>query len=430
MSQNSSLVLPLCLLSSRILRPSAFDHLELFSCCINVQRTRRLFLFNINMKCVYKMKNINNHHRMRTTSRDATPPGDPRGIPKLYQVFSVLQKKCSYLQRYPKVGKSVLFHLKFEFSLRLIIAAFKGRKVFVKADFSDIEKMSEETHQWPSEILQLLGDFADNIPSDNVLTDISDVESFLTNIEDATAVDNSVTITIPVTVNNGEFDNTLNMQERIDDVPPMQVVDQLETPSSTSSNILTPLTQPVARVSVIQPTQPAQHQAAQFVVLPQQPVPPHQLQTVQCTVQPPHQVQYQVAPPLEAVLFHHQVVPPQQQLVVLSVEEIKQLIQQSSSSSSSSSKTSSLDRQEDMRRRNAIASVRYRRSRQQRQQAALDELAALEKKNIVLKARYTLMEEMHQKMKEECLGLMSSDRKRSCDVMMDVLLSSKKMKKE
>lgn len=347
---------------------------------------------------------------MRTTSRDATPPGDPRGVPKLFQVFSVLQKKCSYLHRYPRVGKSVLFHLKFEFSLRLIIATFKGRKVFVKADFSDIEKMSEETHQWPSEILQLLGDFADNIPSDNVLTDISDVESFLTNIEDAPAVDNSVTITIPETVNNGEFDNTLNMRERIDDVPPMQVVDQLETPSSTSSNILTPLTQPVARVSVIQPTQPAQHQ---FVVLPQQPVPPHQLQTVQCTVQPPHQVQYQVA-------------PPQQQLVVLSVEQIQQLIQQSSSSS----KTSSLDRQEDMRRRNAIASVRYRRSRQQRQQAALDELAALEKKNIVLKARYTLMEEMHQKMKEECLGLMSSDRKRSCDVMMDVLLSSKKMKKE
>ena len=65
-----------------------------------------------------------------------------------------------------------------------------------------------------------------------------------------------------------------------------------------------------------------------------------------------------------------------------------------------------------MRRNNAIASRRYRDNRKMRQQAANDELAALEARNMELKAKHSLMTEIHGKMKEQCMNLIGNKRKR------------------
>ena len=106
-------------------RPPAFDHLLTFtsSCHHPRQRSHTIadkapsdpFYLRVHVRGVYKMWNIQRQFKERTTSRRATPLGDPRGVPKLFRKCSSLK---SYRIAYDKFQD--ILHLKFESSLRFL----------------------------------------------------------------------------------------------------------------------------------------------------------------------------------------------------------------------------------------------------------------------------------------------------------------------
>jgi len=221
-----------------------------------------------------------------------------------------------------------------------------------------MDKMAafDDTQHWPSELIQALGDFASDITSDNGLQqedlpniDISDIESFLNNIDarDSQPTDNS-------------------LQPSIIPAPVQQFSDP----------VMDIIPQQIATQDISQPHQP-QPQPQFVVVEPQQ--------------------------------------TPQQQFVLLSVEQVMQLVgqQQQQPVTTSQQTRSEEEIRQEMRRNNAIASRRYRDNRKNREKAVTEELAALEARNIELKARHALMAEIHGKMKEQCMSLINNNRKRS-----------------
>ena len=149
-------------------QPPAFDHLlTLASSCRHHpvegsylddadQASCDSFYLRVHlMSGAYKMWNKTRQFKVRTTSRRATPLGDPRGVPKLF-------RKCSSLKRYRIAYDKFqdILHLKFESSLRFLVIGVKAKRKIYKV-ILDIDKMSDFVPEadLPKELLEFLSNF-------------------------------------------------------------------------------------------------------------------------------------------------------------------------------------------------------------------------------------------------------------------------------
>jgi len=160
------------LLLLRGLKPSSYDHLGLFLGCCLVWRVKHQRHYSVRacLKNLYRMLDLNRHPLLHTTSRKATPLGDPRGIPKL-------SRKC-YLRIRERAYTSV-HHFKFEGSINIITASTSARKKFFQVNI-DLAKMSdfEEMgfYSFFDGLLEELGDTVEFVSDDSHLPILSDEE--------------------------------------------------------------------------------------------------------------------------------------------------------------------------------------------------------------------------------------------------------------
>jgi len=307
------------------------------------------------------MWNLKRQFRVRTTSRRATPQGDPRGVPKLF-------RKCSSLKRYRIAYDKFqdILHLKFEFSLRFLVIGVKAKRKIYKV-ILDIDKMSDFVPEadLPKELFEFLGDF-------EIASDINPVmDQFDPKELDEMLNNNDIDI-----YENNELTN-INYAElpfapghhRAQEQTSLQNLDQVWTgPWSPPTQDLT-----LALASPV----PAQ-----------EPVPVHHVSVIQ---QPQT---FTLSVLGDGLLYSNAIALP-----------LDNIMQPDAAVSAATEVVVVDERKADLQRRNNRASAEYRSRKKNKTEQEEAEVNELERRNIELAARVSVMEEVVRRMRDNYFSI-------------------------
>jgi len=348
--------------------PPALDHLLTFtSSCHHPRQGSHIiadkapcdpFYLRVHVRGVYKMWNIKRQFKVRTTSRRATPLGDPRGVPKLFRKCSSLK---SYRIAYDKFQD--ILHLKFESSLRFLVIGVKAKRKIYKV-ILDIEKMSDFVPEadLPNELFEILRQF-------EVSSDINPV------------MDQFDPKELDEMLNNNDIDINSDNTGLIN-------IDYADLPFAPGHHRSQTLLQ--------------EHEATLMMVTPPpEVIPDNSHQNVDQVWNGPW-----TPPPQEPEAVRVSVIQ-QPQTFSLSVLDDSFLYSNTVSLAPvnimqpAASEVAVVDeRQIDLQRRNNIASAEYRSRKKVKKELEEAELKELERRNIELAARVSVMEEVIKRMRD------------------------------
>ena len=376
-------------------QPPAFDHLlTLTSSCHHPDEGSGLdidkapcgpFYLRVHVSGAYKMWNKTRQFKVRTTSRRATPLGDPRGVPKLF-------RKCSSLKRYRIAYDKFqdILHLKFESSLRFLVIGVKAKRKIYKV-ILDIDKMSDFVPEadLPKELLKFLSDF-------EVVSDINPV------------MDQFDPKELDEMLNN----NDINLYDNAEQLRNISYDELPFSPGQQRSQILL-----------------QSHEADPMMVTPPPEVNNHQNLDQVWTgpwSPPPQELTLSLASPAfpvqESVPVHVPVIQ-QPHTFTLSILDDSLLYSNAIAlpldnitkpAASAATEVVVVDeRRADLQRRNNRASAEYRSRKKVKKEQVEAEVQKLERINIELAAKVSVMEEVIRRMKDNYVDMIRAMKRQS-----------------
>merc|ERR1712106_147176 len=387
---------------------------------------------SFNLRDPYRLLKMKNLRRGRTTSRKATPLGDPRGVPKEFSTFLCFSKHFpkrftkhiskslpirleGFRNRIKHSSKSVIQRIEVDNSVNILVLKTRSKDIKIQINLN-IDRMENTEHP-------LLGHLFDLIESTDFMfsgdegptVDLNELWSSLP----SDIPDNSNTVSssqhsesddfFPPDIQSTLVDSSgIVVQEDMVMDPAQSWQLQQHTPHPISTPVLTaPLQAPPPQFTVAAPLHSQQAPLPQiFIQIPGT----DQYQLVQIEVEAP-QAGVTISPsnnfqllspalpthssPMTSSPAHATLsLSPSPSPIVNSVPSHSS--SQSSSSSSlsppSSSSSAMPDDYSEMRRKNNIACEHYRNRRKTKQQLADEELKSLEEKNEMLNMRVRTME--------------------------------------
>jgi len=338
------------------------------------------FYLRVHVRGVYKMWNIKRQFKVRTTSRRATPLGDPRGVPKLF-------RKCSSLKRYRIAYDKFqdILHLKFESSLRFLVIGVKAKRKFYKV-IVDIDKMSDFVPEadLPKELLEFLSDF--EVASDiNPVMDPFDPKELdeMLNNNDINLYDNAEQLRnisyaeLPFSPGQQRSQILLQAHDPMMVTPPPEVnnhqnLDQVWTgPWSPPPQDLT--------LSLASPAFPAQESVPVHVPV----------------IQQPHTFTLSILD--DSLLYSNAIALPLDNITQPAATEVVVVD----------------ERRADLQRRNNRASAEYRSRKKIKKEQEEAEVKELERINIQLAAKVSVMEEVIRRMKDNYVDMIRGVKRQS-----------------
>ena len=362
-------------------QPPAFDHLlTLTSSCHHLVEGSRLnadqapcgpFYLRVHVRGAYKMWNKTRQFKVRTTSRRATPLGDPRGVPKLF-------RKCSSLKRYRIAYDKFqdILHLKFESSLRFLVIGVKAKRKIYKV-ILDIDKMSDFVPEadLPKELLEFLSNF-------EVASDITPV------------MDQFDPKELDELLNNSD----INLYDNAEQLRNISYAELPFAPEDQRTQAYPMMVTPPPEVNIHQ-------NLDQVWTMPWSP-PPQDL-----TLSLP-------SPPVQEAVTVHVPVIEQPHIFTLSVLDDSLLYSNAivlpldNITQPAASATTEVvmvnERRADLQRRNNRASVEYRNRKKVKKEQEEAEVQKLERINIELAAKVRVMEEVIRRMKDNYFDMIRS----------------------
>jgi len=361
--------------------PPALDHLLTFtsSCHHPRQGSHTIadkapcdpFYLRVHVRGVYKMWNIKRQFKERTTSRRATPLGDPRGVPKLFRKCSSLKSYCIAYDKFQDI-----LHLKFESSLRFLVIGVKAKRKIYKV-ILDIEKMSDFVPEadLPNELFEILSNFEVSSDINPVMDqfDPKELDEMLNNNDIDINSDNTGLINIDyadLPFAPGQHRSQALLQEHEATLmmvtPPPEVI----IPDNSHQNLDQvwngPWTPPPQELSLSSSASSGQEPEAVRVSVIQQP------QVFRLSVLD------------DSLLYSNPVSLAPVNIMQPAASEVVVVN----------------ERQIDLQRRNNIASAEYRSRKKVKKELEEAELKELERRNIELAARVSVMEEVIKRMRD------------------------------
>merc|ERR1711971_1246267 len=301
----------------------------------------------------------------------ATPLGDPRGVPKLFRKCSSLKSYC--IAAYDKFQD--ILHLEFESSLRFLVIGVKAKRKIYKV-ILDIDKMSNFVPEanLPKELFEVLRNFEAASDINPVMDqfDPKELDEILNNndidIGDATELININYAKL--TFSPGQYRSQTLLQEHEATLmmvtPPPEVI----IPDNSHQNLDQvwngPWTPPPQEFSLSSSASSFQEPEAVRVSVIQQP------QTFSLNVLE------------DSLLYSNTVSLAPVNIMQPAASEVEVVD----------------ERQIDLQRRNNIASAEYRSRKKVKKELEEAELKELERRNIELAARVSVMEEVNKRMRD------------------------------
>ena len=372
-------------------RPPALDHLLTFdSSCQHpgqgLMPDKALcdpFYLRVHVRGVYKMWNIKRQFKVRTTSRRATPLGDPRGVPKLFRKCSSLKSYCIAYDKFQDI-----LHLKFESSLRFLVIGVKAKRKIYKV-ILDIDKMSDFVPEadLPKELFEVLRNF--EVASDiNPVMDQFDPKELdeMLNNNDIDIGDATELINInyaQLTFSPGHQRSQTLLQEHEATLMMVTSPPEVIIPDNSHQNLnqvwTGPWTPPPQEFSLSSSASLVQEPEAFRVSVIQQP------QTFSSSVLD------------DSLLYSDPISLPSPNIMQFAAPEVVVVD----------------ERKANLQRRNNIASAEYRSRRKVRREQEEAELKELEQRNIELAARVSVMEEFMKRMRDNYFDMIRGGKRPS-----------------
>ena len=362
-------------------QPPAFDHLlTLTSSCHHLVEGSRLnadqapcgpFYLRVHLRGAYKMWNKTRQFKVRTTSRRATPLGDPRGVPKLF-------RKCSSLKRYRIAYDKFqdILHLKFESSLRFLVIGVKAKRKIYKV-ILDIDKMSDFVPEadLPKELLNLVSDF--EVASDiNPVMDQFDPKELdeLLNNSDIDLYDNAEQLR-----NISYAELPFAPEDQRTQADPMMVTPPPEVNIHQNLDQVwtMPWSPPPQDLTLSLPSPPVQEAVTVHVPV----------------IEQPHIFTLSVLD--DSLLYSNAIVLPLDNITQPAASATTEVVMVN-------------ERRADLQRRNNRASVEYRNRKKVKKEQEEAEVQKLERINIELAAKVRVMEEVIRRMKDNYFDMIRS----------------------
>merc|ERR1712106_813448 len=387
---------------------------------------------SFNLRDPYRLLKMKNLPRGRTTSRKATPLGDPRGVPKEFSTFLCFSKHFpkrftkhiskslpirleGFRNRIKHSSQSVIQRIEVDNSVNILVLKTRSKDIKIQINLN-IDSMENAEHPLLGHLFDLIESTDFTFSGDEGPTvDLNELWSSLP----SDIPDNSNTVSSSQHSDSDDFlfpdiqstlvdSSGIVVQEDIFIDPAQSWQLQQHTPHPISTPVLTaPLQAPPPQFTVAAPLHSQQAPLPQiFIQIPGT----DQYQLVQIEVEAP-QAGVTISPsnnfqllspalptessPMSSSPAHATLsLSPSPSPIVNSVPSHSS--SQSSSSSSlsppSSSSSAMPDDYSEMRRKNNIACEHYRNRRKTKQQLADEELKSLEEKNEMLNMRVRTME--------------------------------------
>jgi len=362
-------------------QPPAFDHLlTLSSSCHHPAVGSRLnadqapcgpFYLRVHVRGAYKMWNKTRQFKVRTTSRRATPLGDPRGVPKLF-------RKCSSLKRYRIAYDKFqdILHLKFESSLRFLVIGVKAKRKIYKV-ILDIDKMSDFVPEadLPKELLEFLSNFevASDITPVMDQFDPKELDEMLNN-NDINLYDNAEQLR-----NISYAELPFAPEDQRTQADPMMVTPPPEVNIHQNLDQVwtMPWSPPPQDLTLSLPSPPVQEAVTVHVPV----------------IEQPHIFTLRVLD--DSLLYSNAIVLPLDNITQPAASATTEVVMVN-------------ERRADLQRRNNRASVEYRNRKKVKKEEEEAEVQKLERINIELAAKVRVMEEVIRRMKDNYFDMIRS----------------------
>jgi len=425
--------------------PSSLDKLILLTTEGSSFCNKRNIRVNIcfTLRHFYRLLHMKNPRCRSTTSREATPMGDPRGVPKQFSTFWKFSKQVPQIfskslpiclegfgnrskHSYPSVIQRIEVHK----SVTILLIKTKIKPRYIQIDL-DISKMEQSNNPFMEDLLGFLESPDITLTSDAPSMDLDELFSSLQS-------ENSDNINM---AQSSQFSSSQNEEFAFPDTTGLDKLREIETGSSETPLILQEVPSTSADLNEVTSTDPATSIFTISTSLPSQPI-----SFPQCVLQIiPGTETYQLVPiestnvnDIPFVISTTDVFPSSIQSVNTSenasstASPVVSIINESSVSPtplsaisipsanisnslsvSSSSTTSPVTYDYRlMRDKNNKASKEYRERKKTKQQLADEELQNLEKENEILNMKVKQMEMMNNALREKIITNISHPFKR------------------
>jgi len=309
------------------------------------------------LKDFYKLLCVKQNQSSRTTSRKATPIGDPRGVPKRFSSFWSFSKRSTkslpirlegFRNREKQATLAVLQKIQIDKATEVLTLRTQSEILKIQLN---ITMDSTENHPLMDQLFDLIENTDFNFSSDEVLNNV-DLERLLgaePNNNEIITSSNLNQLDMQITTNASESFFPVEKEEIMFEPTSNEPLQLFAAPAQTTSSPQFTITQPTP---------------AQITTMPQ-----YFIQVPESNQLVPVQVELSAQPVIANP-------------VVLSNIE----------SPLNSSNESNADQYTEMRRKNNIACEQYRGRRRRQKQETEKELEALQKKNDLLNMRVNNME--------------------------------------
>jgi len=430
--------------SLKQISPSSMDKLTLLvgkGNSFSKKRSTNVEL-SFNLRDPYRLLKMKNLHRGRTTSRKATPLGDPRGVPKEFSTFLCFSKHFpkrftkhiskslpirleGFRNRIKHSSQSVIQRIEVDNSVNILVLKTRSKDIKIQLNLN-IDSMENTEHPLLGHLFDLIESTDFTFSGDEGPTvDLNELWSSLP----SDIPDNSNTVSSSQHSESDDFlfpdiqstlvdSSGIVVQEDIFIDPAQSPAAQPHTTHPISTPVLTaPLQVPPPQFTVTAPAHSQQAPLPQiFIQIPgtdQYQLIQIELETPQAgdTISPSNNFQLlspalptQSSPMSSSPAHATLSLSPSPSPIVNSVSShSSSQSSDSPSSASPSSSSSSLsppsssssampDDYSEMRRKNNIACEHYRNRRKTKQELADEELKSLEEKNEMLNMRVRTME--------------------------------------
>jgi len=378
------------------LEPAHFDKMSLFQGKGEIfsQKRQMKVILSFNIKDLYRLQTLNKIHQGTITSREATPLGDPRGVPKKFPTFWSFSKQCFKNRSKCKIKSlpiclegfgnrteqqsncdAQLFEI--DSALRVVVCKTLEKTITFHLDL----KMEAKDHPVLDQLFDLINQTDFNFISEN--ENNLNVDHFLSeSTENRSQVPDTESL---LQTNPGTFTEpqptlveTLDFSQQEEFVIDSEISNEIFVQAAQESVCV-----PQYTVTVPQPTA--------STILPQ------------IFVQIPGTNQFQLAP---VSIINAQ---PNVQVSIKSDNPSgspSRLVSPNATSSSLSSPSPLLHTNEEyleMRRKNNKACEEYRKRKKTKQEQLNDELEELEKKNQLLQMKVRSMESMIKELRSKVI---------------------------
>jgi len=378
------------------LEPAHFDKMSLFQGKGEIfsQKRQMKVILSFKIKDLYRLQTLNKIHHGTITSREATPLGDPRGVPKQFPTFWSFSEqffknrsKCKikslpirlegFGNRTEQQRKCDAQLFEIDSSLRVVVCKTIEKTITFHLDL----KMEAKDHPVLDQLFDLIDQTDFNFISDN--ENNLNFEHFLsesTENQSQGPDTESLLQTDPVTFTEPQptLVETLDFSQQEEFVIDSEISNEIFVQAVQESVSI-----PQYTITVPQPTA--------STILPQ------------IFIQIPGTNQFQLAPVRIINDQQHVQVSPKSKDASVSPSH---LVSPNATSSSLSSPSPSLHTNQEyleMRRKNNKACEEYRKRKKSKQEQLNDELEELEKKNQLLQMKMRSMESMIKELRSKVI---------------------------